>query len=73
MAAYKENKFLAVLSGLLMYEIAAENAAAKDTVNGPGTFLSAFLDEIHSISQKAIAKDLSWIHRRYRIEEIQLQ
>uniref|UniRef100_A0A093XQ38 hydroxyethylthiazole kinase n=2 Tax=Talaromyces marneffei PM1 TaxID=1077442 RepID=A0A093XQ38_TALMA len=72
LAAYRENKFLAVLAGLLMYEIAAENAAAKDTVHGPGTFLPAFLDEIHSIWQKASDGDLAWAQGRAKIEEVQL-
>ncbi|GAM35702.1 thiamine-phosphate dipyrophosphorylase [Talaromyces pinophilus] len=72
LAAYRDNKFLAVLAGLLMYEIAAENAAAKDTVSGPGTFLPAFLDEIHSIWQKASEGDLTWAQGRAKIEEVQL-
>lgn len=55
-----------------MYEIAAENAAAKDTVHGPGTFLPAFLDEIHSICQKASEGDLTWAQGRAKIEEVQL-
>lgn len=72
LAAYRDNKLLAVLAGLLMYEIAAENAAAKDTVNGPGTFLPAFLDEIHFIWQKASEGDFKWAQGRAKIEEVQL-
>lgn len=70
LAAYRDNKLLAALAGLLMYEIAAENAAAKDTVHGPGTFLPTFLDELYSISQKASRGDQSWIQGRARIEHV---
>lgn len=55
-----------------MYEIAAENAAAKDTVHGPGTFLPAFLDEIYSIAQGASQGETAWFEGRARIEHVSL-
>ncbi|OKL61180.1 hypothetical protein UA08_03603 [Talaromyces atroroseus] len=72
LAAFRDDKLLAVLAGLLMYEIAAENAAAKDTVQGPGTFLPAFLDEIYSIVQKASQGEHTWFEGRAKIEHIAL-
>lgn len=55
-----------------MYEIAAENAAAKDIVQGPGTFLPAFLDEIYSIWRRASQGEQSWFEGRAKIEHITL-
>lgn len=72
LAAHRSSKFLAVLSGLLMYEIAAENAAAKDYVRGPGSFVPAFLDELYAIRQAAINGDDSWFEGRARIDEVTL-
>lgn len=55
-----------------MYEIAAENAASKDTVKGPGSFVPAFLDELYAIRQAALKGDHSWFAGRAKVEEIQL-
>jgi hydroxyethylthiazole kinase-like sugar kinase family protein len=35
---------------VLLYSIASEMAAAKPEVSGPGTFMSAFVDAIHTLS-----------------------
>ncbi|KAL4740619.1 hypothetical protein BDV11DRAFT_204119 [Aspergillus similis] len=56
-AAHPTDKFLAVLSALLMYEIAAENAAARDSVRGPGSFATTFIDELYAIRQAALKGD----------------
>ncbi|KAL4929896.1 uncharacterized protein BDV17DRAFT_281085 [Aspergillus undulatus] len=64
MATLPTDKFLAVLSALLMYEIAAENAAAKDYVRGPGSFAPAFIDELYAIKQAALKGDNSWYEGR---------
>jgi hydroxyethylthiazole kinase-like sugar kinase family protein len=42
-----------------LYSVAAEFAAAKPEVSGPGTFLSAFVDELHHLS----AGDYDWIDK----------
>ncbi|KKK21766.1 hypothetical protein P175DRAFT_0493045 [Aspergillus ochraceoroseus IBT 24754] len=68
LATHPTDKFLAVLSALLMYEIAAENAAAK--ANGPGSFIPAFLDELHAIRQAALKGDASWFDGRAKVREI---
>ena len=58
-----------MLSGLLMYEIAAENAAAKEYVRGPGSFVPAFLDELYAIQQAGLRGDNSWFAGRGKIQE----
>lgn len=72
LAVHPSDKLLAVLSGLLMYEIAAENAASKDYVRGPGSFVPAFLDELYAIRQAALKGDDSWFSGRAKIQEIKL-
>lgn len=72
LTAHRSNKILAVLAGLLMYEIAAENAASKEHVRGPGSFVPAFLDELYAIRQAALQGDHSWFVGRGRVYEIDL-
>ncbi|KAL8649114.1 MAG: hypothetical protein Q9226_005709 [Calogaya cf. arnoldii] len=63
LAAHREDKLLATLSGILMYEIAAERAAARDDVKGPGTFVPAFIDELANIATLAQESDGSWLNQ----------
>ncbi|ODM21147.1 hypothetical protein SI65_04200 [Aspergillus cristatus] len=72
LATHRSDKLLAVLSSLLMYEIAAENAAAKEYVRGPGSFVPAFLDELYGIRQAALKGDDSWLDGRGKIREIKV-
>ncbi|PYH96041.1 putative thiamine biosynthetic bifunctional enzyme [Aspergillus ellipticus CBS 707.79] len=72
LTAHPKDKFLAVLAGLLMYEIAAENAASKDHVRGPGSFVPAFLDEVYAIRQAALKGDHSWFAGRAKVRAISL-
>lgn len=61
LAVEKSDKLLAVLAGLLHYEIAGERAAArKESVRGPGSFIPAFIDELYLIKQESIAGDGKW-------------
>lgn len=60
MATERDDKLLAALAGILLFEIAAEGAAAREDVRGPGTFVPAFLDELYHIRQKSINGDGSW-------------
>ncbi|KAI1603822.1 thiamine-phosphate pyrophosphorylase [Pyrenophora tritici-repentis] len=46
LAANPGDKLMAAVAGLLHFEIAAERAAAREEVRGPGTFVPAFLDEL---------------------------
>lgn len=57
LAVHRTDKLLAVLSGLLMFEIAAENAAAKEWVKGPGTFVPALLDELYALRNQALSDE----------------
>lgn len=47
MAAAPEDKLVAAVAGILHFEVAAETAAARDDVRGPGTFIPAFIDELY--------------------------
>ena len=71
LAVEREDKLLATLGGILMFEIAAEMAAEKKSVEGPGTFVPAFLDSLYSIARAAEAGDDDWLQRAKvgRIEE----
>lgn len=56
-----------------MYEIAAENAAAKEHVRGPGSFVPAFLDELYAIRQAALRGDSNWVKGRGKIQEVRVE
>ncbi|KAH0266602.1 hypothetical protein KCU71_g19756, partial [Aureobasidium melanogenum] len=60
LAIEREDKLLAAVTGILMYEIAAERAAKKDSVKGPGTFVPAFIDELYTIRQESAAGNGDW-------------
>lgn len=62
-AAYPQDKLAATIAGLLHYEIAAELAAERDDVRGPGTFVPAFLDELYRIRLATVQGDLAWLKR----------
>ncbi|KAM0334123.1 hypothetical protein ACHAQA_001143 [Verticillium albo-atrum] len=55
------DRLAAVVAGLLHYEIAAERAAGRGDVQGPGTFVPAFLDELARIRQMTVDGDLAWL------------
>ncbi|MCJ1277262.1 hypothetical protein MMC21_005073 [Puttea exsequens] len=61
LAIHREDRLLAALAGILMFEIAAEQAAARDDVKGPGTFVPAFLDQLYLIAADASQDDSSWL------------
>ncbi|KGY15062.1 hydroxyethylthiazole kinase [Paracoccidioides brasiliensis Pb03] len=54
LAVHRNDKLLAVLSSLLLLEIAGERAAARDGINGPGTFLPALIDELFALKNWAV-------------------
>jgi thiamine-phosphate diphosphorylase/hydroxyethylthiazole kinase len=60
MAVEREDKLLASTAGILLYEIAAERAAARADVKGPGTFVPAFIDEMYRIRQETLAGNAQW-------------
>ncbi|KAK0364743.1 thiamine biosynthetic bifunctional enzyme [Friedmanniomyces endolithicus] len=61
MAVEREDKLLAAVAGILMYEIAAERAARRDDVKGPGTFVPAFIDELYHIREECVRGDGKWM------------
>ncbi|KAF2100524.1 TMP-TENI-domain-containing protein [Rhizodiscina lignyota] len=61
LAVHKEDTLMAVLAAMLHFEIAAERAAARDEVRGPGTFVPAWLDELHLIKQSSLKGDEEWV------------
>ncbi|KAL2754635.1 hypothetical protein ACRALDRAFT_2109048 [Sodiomyces alcalophilus JCM 7366] len=50
-----------VVAALLHYEIAAERAAVRQDVQGPGTFVPALLDELARVRRMTVDGDLSWL------------
>lgn len=60
MAVEREDRLLAAVAGLLMYEIAAERAAERESVRGPGTFVPAFIDELFLIRGESLRGDGKW-------------
>ena len=60
MAVEREDKLLAAVSGILMYERASERAAVRVDVKGPGTFVPAFIDELYRIRQESVNGDGTW-------------
>ncbi|GKT53485.1 hydroxyethylthiazole kinase [Colletotrichum tofieldiae] len=61
LAAWEDDRLLAVLAGLLHFEIAAEWAAARGDVQGPGTFVPAFIDELARVRRLTVDGDLKWL------------
>ena len=57
------DRLVAVLAALLHYTIAAELAAERDDVRGPGTFVPAFLDELCNVRKATVRGDLGWLSR----------
>ncbi|GFZ48720.1 hypothetical protein JCM24511_06469 [Saitozyma sp. JCM 24511] len=47
---------LGALAGVLVMTVAAEVAAARDDVKGPGTFRSALLDELYNLRPEVLAQ-----------------
>lgn len=63
-AARKEGDvILTVMAGLLLFEIAAEAAAERSDVQGPGTFVPAFIDELARLRRLAANGDSAWLQR----------
>ena len=61
LAASRDDKLLATVAGLLHYEIAAEIAATRGDVKGPGTFVPALIDELYNIQKATSSDDVRWL------------
>ncbi|KAI3394867.1 hypothetical protein diail_2154 [Diaporthe ilicicola] len=55
------DRLAAVVAGILLFEIAAEHAAKKGSVMGPGSFVPAFLDSLYHVRTGAAEGDDSWL------------
>ncbi len=71
LAVHKEDKLIAALAGIFMYEIAAEHAGKREDVKGPGTFIPAFLDQLYKIAQNALKDDSEWLQAA-KIEKLSI-
>ena len=60
LAVEREDKLLAAVAAILLYEIAAERAAVRTDVKGPGTFVPAFIDELYAIRNESVQGNGSW-------------
>ena len=60
LAANQGDKLYAAVAGILHYEIAAEVAAAREDVKGPGTFVPAFIDELYNVGVKVAEGKGTW-------------
>jgi thiamine-phosphate diphosphorylase/hydroxyethylthiazole kinase len=56
----EEERVEVVVAAILHLEIAAENAAARDDVRGPGTFVPALIDELYKI-RKLSSDGTGWL------------
>jgi thiamine-phosphate diphosphorylase / hydroxyethylthiazole kinase len=71
LAVNRHDKLIASIAGLLHYEIAAEVAAEREDVKGPGTFVPALIDEIYNIQIATLQNDLRWL-RKAKVEAVEL-
>ncbi|RDL30164.1 Uncharacterized protein BP5553_10442 [Venustampulla echinocandica] len=69
LAVCRGDKLLATLSAMLHFEIAAEIAAEREDVKGPGTFVPALIDEIYNIQKATNGGDYNWL-KRARVEAV---
>jgi thiamine-phosphate diphosphorylase/hydroxyethylthiazole kinase len=60
LAVERDDILTAVATAMLMYEIAAERAAKRPDVKGPGTFVPAFIDELYHIRQESVEGNGAW-------------
>ena len=72
LAASREDKLLATIAGLLHYEIAAEVAAAREDVKGPGTFVPALIDELYNIQKASSSGNNGWMERA-KVKEVNVK
>lgn len=60
-AAYPEDPLVAAVAGTALFGVAAEMAAEREEVRGPGTFVPAFLDELYLVRKATAAGDMRWL------------
>lgn len=60
LAVWPQDKLHAAVAAILHYEIAAEYAARREDVKGPGTFVPAFIDELFARGEAVSEGRDSW-------------
>lgn len=60
-AWYDKDRLAAVLAGILLFEVAAEMAAQKESVEGPGSFVPAFLDSLYQLRTTTAQGNVAWL------------
>jgi thiamine-phosphate diphosphorylase/hydroxyethylthiazole kinase len=65
-AVHEEDKLMATLAAMLLFEIAAEDAVAHkpNAVGGPGSFLPAWLDKLYEHAHSLEVDAGKWIQKR---------
>ena len=61
--AVVSDKLLAALAAILIFEIAAEQAAARSDVKGPGTFVPALIDELSLLVKETRQGNVAWMKK----------
>lgn len=70
-AVHRDDKLVAAIAGLLYYEIAAEIAASRNDVFGPGTFVAALIDEIFRIGDN-VMEEVEWLSKA-KVEKVKMK
>ncbi|KAK4079983.1 hypothetical protein Trihar35433_1088 [Trichoderma harzianum] len=60
-AAFRSDPLIAAVAGMVLFEIAAERAAVRDDVRGPGTFVPAFIDELSAVRTETAKGNVAWL------------
>ncbi|CAH0049185.1 unnamed protein product [Clonostachys solani] len=60
-AAYPQDTLVAAVAGTAMFGVAAELAAGRAEVRGPGTFVPAFIDELYGVRKATAEGDSRWL------------
>lgn len=60
-AAWPGDVLLAAAAGTAMFGVAAEMAAERPEVRGPGTFVPAFIDALYAIRKATAEGDFRWM------------
>ena len=71
-AVERQNPLLAALAGVLLFNIAAEAAVSSPAVQGPGSFVPAFVDSLYQITQRLKNSDFEWFLGQAKIKVIEV-
>lgn len=66
LAVEREDPLLAALAGILLYEIAAEEAVPS--AQGPGTFIPAFIDRLYHLREACKNDRADWLSNAIKVE-----